>query len=381
MPPPVLVQLVLRLSAPQPDSTWNREHPYPTHLRSQHALTAAAAVKQVHHIEVELGDSGLQYLPGDTLAVRIENDPALATEVLQLCGLAADGELAHALTTRYELTQAHPGFYKHYAACCTNTALQALVADAKQLRTFMEHRQIVDVLREFPATLTAEQLLSCLRHLQDRQYSIASSQRVTPESVSLTVGLLQFSHDGKPRSGAGSGYLSQRVTATSTLHVYVISNANFRLPEDQAAPVIMVGPGTGIAPFRAFLQERQASGATGRNWLLCGNRHRNEDFLYGDELTAWQKSGLLTRLDLAFSRDQPEKIYVQHLLRQQAAEVFAWLQDGAHLYVCGDAKHMAEDVQKALLALIEQQGRMDAAAARQYLLGLRQQKRYQRDVY
>ena len=370
-----------RLSATQPDSTWNRDHPYPARLRSQYPLTSAAAVKQVHHVEIELGDSGLHYLPGDTLAVRIENDPALAAEVLELCGLTGDAELAHLLTIRYELTQAHPGFYKHYASCCHNAVLQDLVADPVKLRSYMEHRQIVDVLREFPANLTADQLLSCLRQLQDRQYSIASSQRLMPDAVALTVGLVQFSHDGHARSGAGSSYLSQRVTAASRLQIYVNSNANFRLPEDPAAPVIMIGPGTGIAPFRAFLQERQATGAVGRNWLFSGNRHRNEDFLYGSELTAWKQSGLLTRLDVAFSRDQPERIHVQHLLQQHAADVFAWLQDGAHVYVCGDAKHMAEDVQKALLALIEQQGRLDANAARQYLVGLRQHKRYQRDVY
>lgn len=369
------------MSAPQSDSPWNREHPYPARLRNQYALTTAAAVKQVHHVEVDLGYSGLHYLPGDTLAFRIENDPALVDEVLQLCGIAGNGELAELLRTRYELTQAHPGFYKHYAACCSNAALQALVADAKQLRSYMEHRQIVDVLREFPATLTPEQLLSCLRQLQDRQYSIASSQRMTPDSVSLTVGLLQFSHDGRARSGAGSGYLSQRTTAATTLQVYVVNNPNFRLPDDPAAPVIMIGPGTGIAPFRAFLQERQATGATGRNWLFTGNRRRSEDFLYGNELTAWQQSGLLTRLDAAFSREGPDKTYVQHLLQQHAADVFAWLQNGAYLYVCGDAKHMAEDVQKALLALVEQEGKLDAAAARQYLVGLRQHKRYQRDVY
>lgn len=369
------------LSATQPDSKWNREHPYPARLRSQHALTSVAAIKQVHHVEVDLGDSGLHYLPGDTLAFRIENDPALVDEILQVCGLTGNEELAAALRTRYEVTQAHAGFYKHYAAFCSNTSLQELVADGKRLRAYMEHRQIVDVLREFPTNLTAEQLLSCLRNLQDRQYSIASSQRITPDSVSLTVGLLQFSHDGLPRSGAGSGYLADRISPATTLQVYVVSNANFRLPEDPATPIIMIGPGTGIAPFRAFLQERQAVGATGRNWLLTGNRRRAEDFLYGSELEAWQRSGLLTRLDVAFSREGPGKVYVQDLLQQHAAEVFAWLQDGAFVYVCGDAKHMAEDVQKALLALVEHQGRLDAAAARQYLVALRQQKRYQRDVY
>ncbi len=195
------------------------------------------------------------------------------------------------------------------------------------------------------------------------------------------MGLLQFSSQGVNRTGAGSSYLAERVSADVRVPVYVISNPNFRLPPDPATPIIMIGPGTGIAPFRAFLQERQSLGETGPHWLLAGNRHRHEDFLYGDELLHWQHSGLLTRFDVAFSRDQPEKIYVQDLLQQHAADIYGWLQDGAHLYVCGDAKHMAEDVQKMLLQIIEQQSGLDATVARQYLVTLRQQKRYQRDVY
>jgi len=354
---------------------------YPARIaRTQH-LTAASAVKQVLHVEIDLGDSGLHYQPGDTLALRIENDPALVDEILALCGLGSDSELRQSLQCDYELTQVHAGFFKHYAAVCADPRLQQLANDTRLLRGYMEHRQIVDVLHEFPAPLSAGQLRGCLRRLQERQYSIASSQRVLPTAVALTVGLLQFRHDGHLRSGAGSGYLSQRLTVGSALQVRVVDNANFRLPADSATPIIMIGPGTGIAPFRAFLQQRQSIGAAGRNWLLAGNRRRDEDFLYGDELLAWQRNGLLTRLDTAFSRDQADKLYVQHLLLQHGAEVFAWLQQGAHLYVCGDARHMAEDVQKALLQLVESHGALSGDAARQYLIGLRQQKRYQRDVY
>lgn len=363
-------------------SPWSRENPYLATLHSEHVLTAPGAVREVRHIEVDLGDSGLRYLPGDTLAVHIRNDPALVEEMLALAGLAqSDSALHEQLLTQYELTQAHPGFFKHYGAFNQHTELQGLLADSKALRVYMEHRQIVDVMRDFPTPLTAEQLTSCLRHLQPRQYSIASSQRVLPTRVALTVGMLRFDNGGHPRLGAASGYLAERCQAGDRIAVHLVNNPNFRLPEDPAAPVIMIGPGTGIAPFRAFLQERAAVGATGRNWLFFGSRQRSQDFLYGDELQAYQRSGLLTRLDLAFSREQPEKIYVQHRLLEQAAELFAWLQQGAYLYVCGDAKHMAEDVQKALLLLIEQQGGFDAAAARNYLVQLRQHKRYQRDVY
>jgi sulfite reductase (NADPH) flavoprotein alpha-component len=269
------------LLAKPPTTFWNREQPYVAHLHEHRALTTPAAVKQVRHIEIELGDSGITYEPGDTLAIRIQNDPTLAAEIMSACGLTDTPALLTSLQQQYELTQVHPGFFKHYGIYCQHPGLQQLLADSKQLRGYLEHKQILDVLQDFPAALTAEQLLSCLRHLQDRQYSIASSQRVTPHTVALTVGLVQFSNHGAARSGAGSSFLSERVVPATPLPVYVVANPNFRLPLDPATAVIMIGPGTGIAPFRAFLQERHSIGASGRHWLLAGNRRRSEDFLYG----------------------------------------------------------------------------------------------------
>ncbi len=362
-------------------SEYNRDHPYAACLLHKRFLTSAHAVKQVVHVELDLGHSGLRYQPGDTVALRIENDPLLVHEILALCGLMGDKELELALLRDHEITQVHPGFFKHYAVFCPHADLQQLANDSKQLRAYMEHKQIVDVLRDFPATPTAEQLRSCLRRLQERQYSIASSQNLTPTAVALTVGLVQFDSNGHVRHGAGSGFLTDRVTAVTPLLIHIVNNDNFRLPAAADTPIIMIGPGTGIAPFRAFLQERQASGACGRNWLFAGNRRREDDFLYGEELQAWQRSGLLTRLDVAFSRDQADKIHVQHLLLQHAPLVYQWLQQGAHIYVCGDAKHMAEDVQKTLLQLLQEQGGLSPEAARQYLVSMRQQHRYQRDVY
>ncbi len=362
-------------------SHWNRDHPFAARLLHKRVLTSPQAVKQVVHVELDLGDSGLQYLPGDTVALRVENDPVLVREILELCGLADDHVLKQALLRDHEITQVHPGFFKHYAAFCADPALQQLANDSKQLRLYMEHKQIVDVLRDFPAQPSADQLRSCLRRLQERQYSIASSQTQSPTAVALTVGVVQFDSHGHVRQGAASGFLADRVTPATPLLIHIVSNANFRLPADASTPIIMIGPGTGIAPFRAFLQHRQCSGMPGRNWLFAGNRRRADDFLYGDELLAWQKNGFLTRLDVAFSRDQIDKIHVQHLLLQQAPLVYQWLQEGAYVYVCGDARHMAEDVQKALLLLLEQQGGLGPEAARQYLVSLRQQQRYQRDVY
>lgn len=371
-------------------SRWDRDHPFPAPLLSQQRLTAAASQKDVRHIEIGLAGSGLHYMPGDTLGIWVRNDPELVADVLQACELPAacrvtvddkSRTLEDALLHRFELTQAHPGFVKHYAEATAHPALSQLSADPRALRAFLDQRQILDVLKEFPAPVTAEQLLSCLRHMTPRQYSIASSPLVDPARVALTVGMVRYQHDAETRTGAASGFLGWRVHEGDRLPVFVVSNPNFRLPENPSAPVIMIGPGTGIAPFRAFLQHRAATKAGGRNWLFFGNPHRATDFTYEQELNAWLADGTLQRLDLAFSRDQHEKRYVQHCMLEHAAELFAWLQQGACVYVCGDARRMAEDVQQALLALIAQQGNMDAAAARQYLVKMRQDKRYQRDVY
>lgn len=369
---------------------WDRDHPYPARLLIQQRLTAAASRKDVRHIEIDLADSGLQYAPGDTLGIWVRNDPALVAAILQACELDpacrvtiddTEHTLESALLHRFELTQAHPGFIKHYAEATAHPALSQLTADPRALRAYLDQRQILDVLKQFPAPVTAEQLLSCLRHMTPRQYSIASSPLVDPTRVALTVGMVQYQHDAETRTGAASGFLGWRVHEGDRVPVFVVSNPNFRLPADLAAPVIMIGPGTGIAPFRAFLQHRAATKATGGNWLFFGNPHSATDFTYEDELNAFLADGTLQKLDLAFSRDQPEKRYVQHCILAQAAEVFTWLQQGAYVYVCGDARHMAEDVQQALLKLIAEQGKLDAAAARQYLVKMRQDKRYQRDVY
>ena len=370
--------------------TWDRDRPYPALLLSQQRLTAPTSQKDVRHIEIDLGTSGIQYLPGDTLGIWVRNDPTLVAAILAACSLergrsvTLDGQpqtLEAALLHKFELTQAHPGFVKHYADATGNPELTRLAADPKALRAYLDHRQILDVLQDYPAGISAEQLLSCLRHMTPRQYSIASSPLVEPTRVALTVNMVRYQHDDETRTGAASGFLGWRVHEGDRVPVFVVSNPNFRLPPDPAAPVVMIGPGTGIAPFRAFLQHRAAQRAPGANWLFFGNPHRAHDFMYEDELNGYVADGTLRRLDLAFSRDQAAKLYVQHRMLEQAAELFAWIQRGAYVYVCGDARHMAEDVQQALLTIIAQQGGLDAAAARQYLVKMRQDKRYQRDVY
>ncbi|MEY4641644.1 MAG: hypothetical protein RLZZ227_1638 [Pseudomonadota bacterium] len=370
--------------------TFDRNHPYPAVLLTQQRLTSNSSMKDVRHIEIDLADSGLSYMPGDTLGIWVRNDPALAADIIRTCGLDAaelvsvEGKiqsLEFALLHAFELTQVHPGFIKHYAEATGLAPLAQLASDTKELKAYLDQRQIIDVLKQYKAQVSAEQLLSCLRRMTPRQYSIASSPLVDPCRVALTVNMVRYVQEDETRIGAASGFLGWRVHEGDRVPVFVVSNPNFRLPLDTSVPVIMIGPGTGIAPFRAFLQHRAAQRASGGNWLFFGNPRRSADFLYERELTAYVQDGTLQRLDLAFSRDQDHKVYVQQRMLEQSAQLFDWLQRGAYLYVCGDARHMAEGVQQTLQQIIAEHGSMDAAAARQYLVRMRQDKRYQRDVY
>lgn len=369
---------------------WHRDRPYPARLAALIRLTASDSAKDVRHVEIDLGNSGLVYEPGDTLGLWIRNDPTLIEEILSATGLSGDEQvtlderaftLREAMAHRLELTQAHPGFLKHYAGLNPSSELQAIAGNPQELRRYLDHRQIIEILLEFPTRPSAQDLVACLRHLTPRQYSIASSPLIDPRRVDLTVNIVRYQGQHGLRRGAGSSFLGERSAVGDELPVFVVPNPNFRLPTDSDATVLMIGPGTGIAPFRAFLQHRQLSGARGANWLFTGNPHRRSDFLYQDELLAWQKSGHLQRLELAFSRDQAEKLYVQHLLLANGQQVFAALEEGAYVYVCGDARRMAEDVQKTLLQIIEKEGGLAPPEARQYLVAMRQNHRYQRDVY
>ncbi|HHQ4572690.1 TPA: assimilatory sulfite reductase (NADPH) flavoprotein subunit [Aeromonas veronii] len=368
-------------------SQYSKENPFPARLSVNQKITGRDSTKDIRHIEINLADSGLTYQPGDALGVWFDNDAELVGEVLALTGLSGDEATAHgtlraALIGHFELTRLHGGFITGLADISDNAALKDLAGDKAQVNALVASAQVVDVLKRFPTALTAEQLVGLLRPLTPRLYSIASAQSEMEEEVHLTVGVVRYpQEDGTVRSGAASSYLADRLIEDGEVRVFVEHNDNFRLPQNPDTPVIMVGPGTGIAPFRAFMQEREAQGAEGKNWLFFGNPHFTQDFLYQVEWQRYVKSGLLSKISLAFSRDQANKIYVQDRLREAGQELYQWLEAGAHFYVCGDANKMAKDVQEALLDVIAEHGHKSREEAEEYLSELRRAKRYQRDVY
>ncbi|MFM1334888.1 NADPH-dependent assimilatory sulfite reductase flavoprotein subunit [Yersinia enterocolitica] len=371
-------------------SPYSKAAPLTAQLSVQQKVTGRNSEKDVRHIEIDLGDSGLRYQPGDALGIWFDNDPALVEELLALLWLKGDEQvsidgqnisLSQALRSQLELTQNTTLIVDKYAALSRDEKLIALLADKPALQHYAKNTPIVDMVRQAPSDLNADQLVALLRPLTPRLYSIASSQAETESEVHITVGVVRYNIDGRPRTGGASGYLADRLEVDGDIRIFIEHNDNFRLPTNPETPVIMIGPGTGIAPFRAFMQQREADGATGKNWLLFGNPHFTEDFLYQVEWQRYVKDGLLTRIDLAWSRDQADKIYVQDKLREQGAELWNWIQQGAHIYVCGDANRMAKDVEQVLLDVVALHGAMDAEQADEYLSELRLARRYQRDVY
>ncbi|ELQ6215832.1 NADPH-dependent assimilatory sulfite reductase flavoprotein subunit [Cronobacter dublinensis] len=373
------------------DSTpYTKEAPLTATLSVNQKITGRHSQKDVRHIEIDLGDAGLRYQPGDALGVWYQNDPALVQELLELLWLkgdetvTVDGKtltLSEALQWHFELTVNTAAIVENYATLTRSETLLPLVGDKAKLQHYAASTPIVDMVRFSPAQLEAGQLIGLLRPLTPRLYSIASSQAEVENEVHITVGVVRFEIEGRARAGGASSYLADRLEEEGEVRVFIEHNDNFRLPAAPETPVIMIGPGTGIAPFRAFMQQREADGATGKNWLFFGNPHFTEDFLYQVEWQRYVKEGLLNRIDLAWSRDQDHKIYVQDKIREQGAELWRWIQEGAHIYVCGDANRMAKDVEQALLEVIAAYGEMDAEAADEYLSELRVERRYQRDVY
>lgn len=394
-PGPLPVESPPAATSSKSDTGYSRARPFPARLQTNRPLNGAGSEKDTRHFEIALEGSGLTYEAGDALGVYPTNCPALVEELLAVLGFSGDEpvelpggaptRLHAALLSNLALTSPGPGLIREAATRSRNADLLALLEPGRkgEFDAWLHGRDVVDVVRSCPGTgFTPAEFTALLRPLQPRLYSISSSPKAHPGEVHLTVATVRYEAHGRRRKGVCSGWLADRVVPGEThVPVFVQTSHGFRLPKDPALPVIMIGPGTGIAPFRAFLEERRATGATGRNWLFFGDQRRRCDFLYAEELTAWTEDGLLTHLDLAFSRDQAEKIYVQTRMAERASELWSWLEAGAHLYVCGDARRMARDVDAALQALIASEGGRTPEQATEYVAALKSARRYQRDVY
>ena len=362
-----------------------KERPFAAEILLNQPITGRGSSKDVRHIELNLEGSGLRYLPGDSLGVVPQNPTPLVEAVLAAARVDGSAQvrvserqatLAEVLTSNKEITVLNRPLVEHVAE--QHESLERILGDRVQLQSFFETRQVIDLLSDYPKAWEPQELVDAFRKLSPRLYSIASSPDANPDEAHLTVSVVAYEQFGRRHWGAASNYLSGQ---PGTVPVYVEENDRFRMPAEGSTPIIMIGAGTGVAPYRAFIEHRQELGHAGDNWLVFGDRNFASDFLYQLEWLRYRKDGILTRLDVAFSRDRAEKVYVQHRLREQAKELYAWLERGAHLYVCGDATRMAVDVHNTLLAVVEEQGGLSPERAAEYLNSLKSARRYQRDVY
>ncbi|MCY8979440.1 assimilatory sulfite reductase (NADPH) flavoprotein subunit [Bacillus halotolerans] len=377
------------------ESAYSRTNPFRAEVLENLNLNGRGSNKETRHVELSLEGSGLTYEPGDSLGVYPENDPELVDLLLQemnwdpeeIVTLNKQGDvrpLKEALISHYEITVLTKPLLEQAAHLTGSEELRELLAPGNEgkVKAYIEGRDLLDLIRDYgPFSVTAQEFVSILRKMPARLYSIASSLSANPDEVHLTIGAVRYDAHGRERKGVCSILCAERLQPGDTLPVYVQHNQNFKLPKDPETPIIMVGPGTGVAPFRSFMQEREETGAEGKAWMFFGDQHFVTDFLYQTEWQNWLKAGVLTKMDVAFSRDTEEKVYVQHRMLEQSAELFEWLQEGAAVYICGDEKHMAHDVHNTLLEIIEKEGNMTREEAEVYLADMQQQKRYQRDVY
>lgn len=386
---------VATTSSAQAKSTtiYSRKHPFQAEVLENINLNGRGSNKETRHIELSLEGSGLVFEPGDALGVFPKNDPELVDWMIAEMKWSSetlvsveenDEPLREALLSRLEITVLTEPLLQKLAEFSKNREFHALLSEEQEAKRkdYMKGRDVLDVLRDFgPWEMTPQQFVSSLRKLQPRFYSIASSLLAYPDEVHMTVGAVRYEAHGRLRKGVCSTFCAERLHIGDKLPVFVHQNPNFKLPKDTHTPIIMIGPGTGVAPFRAFMQEREAIGAKGKSWLFFGDQHFVTDFLYQTEWQTWLKNGVLTKMDVAFSRDTKEKVYVQHRMMEQSKELFRWLEEGAAVYVCGDKQRMARDVHETLIQIIAKEGKMTSERAEAYVADMQKQKRYQRDVY
>ena len=366
-------------------AVYTRERPFNAEILTKHRITGQGSTKDVRHIELSLEGSGLSYLPGDSLGVVPQNPPELAEALLDLLKLDGAEEvvvegksiaLSDALTLHKEITGLNRPFLE--AVASDHGKLQEIVGDRDKLTELCRTWQLIDIVTRYPRAWQAQAFVDSLRKLTPRLYSIASSLDANPEEAHLTVGVVRYTQFGRPHWGAASSYL---IGGAEEVPIYIEPNDHFRLPVDGDTPIIMIAAGTGVAPYRAFVEHRKEYGHKGDNWLIFGDRNLSSDFLYQLEWLRYRKEGFLNRIDAAFSRDQSRKVYVQTRITQKAKQIYAWLERGAHIYVCGDAERMAADVNQALHAVLQSAGGLNDERAAQYLSEMKSARRYQRDVY
>ena len=374
---------------------YSRTTPFQAKVLKNINLSGAGSSKEIRHVELSLEGSGLSYIPGDALGILPSNDPELVSSLLEEMKWDPETEvtinkqgdtltLREALTTYFEITLLTKKVVQQAAEFTENEELQklALIENAEQLKEYCYGRDLLDMLREFgPWKATAQDIIALLRKMPARLYSISSSITAHPNEVHLTIGAVRYHTHGRDRKGVCSVLVAERIQEGDTLPVFIQPNKHFYLPESGETDIIMVGPGTGIAPFRSFIEERAVTKVIGKSWLLFGDQHAASDFLYQNELEQYQKDGVLTRLETAFSRDTAQKVYVQHKMLENSKELFQWLENGAYFYVCGDKQYMAKDVHNTLIDVIEKEGAMTREAAEAYLKDIQKEGRYQRDVY
>ncbi|WP_339187781.1 assimilatory sulfite reductase (NADPH) flavoprotein subunit [Paenibacillus sp. FSL R5-0490] len=375
------------------ESEYDRTNPFKAEVLENLNLNGRGSDRETRHIELSLEGSSLDYEPGDSLGVFPENHPRLVDELIAAMGWNADervtvnkngdqASVQEALLRYFEITAVTKPVVEQLAKLNPGSGLTALLADDSEFRTVMNSCDLLDLVQDYNLKgIPAGEFVAALRKIPARLYSIASSSKSFPDEVHLTVRSVRYEARGRERYGVCSVHLAERIEAGDTLPVYIQHNPNFKLPENPDTPIIMVGPGTGVAPFRSFLGEREETGAEGKTWLFYGDQHFATDFLYQTEWQRWLKDGVLTKMDVAFSRDTEQKVYVQHRMLEHSKELYQWLQEGASVYICGDEKKMAHDVHAALTTILEQEGGLSPEQASEYLTRLQQEKRYQRDVY
>jgi sulfite reductase (NADPH) flavoprotein alpha-component len=368
---------------------FNKQNPFKANILEKVKLNGRGSAKETFHYELSLENSGLTYEPGDSLGVYGVNSEGSVNALIDLLKLnpaeeVKVGDKQHsvreALTRDFEISTLSPEAVTNYNKLAQSSYLTSLLTEPQELKSYIYGRDIIDLIREYPVQLNAKELTGVLRKLHPRLYSISSSLKAHPDEVHLTIAAVRY-NNGRYKEGVCSTFLADRVSDDDYVKVYVEKNPEFRLPSNPDAPIIMVGPGTGIAPFRAFIEERNAVGAKGKNWLFFGDRNFTTDFLYQSELLNYKKKGLLTKLSVAFSRDSDKKVYVQHKMLEQSRELFNWLEEGGYFYVCGDMQHMWKDVNKTLIDIVAKEASYSIEKAEEYVQQLRKQRRYLTDVY